>query len=97
MGVRMALGAAPGDLVWMILSEAFLLVLAGVVVGVPAALGVTRLAGSQIAGLLFGVKAADPISIATATLLLIAVSAIAAYLPARRTSRTDPMVALRNE
>jgi ABC-type antimicrobial peptide transport system permease subunit len=92
MGVRMALGAAPGDLVRMILGEAFLLVLAGIAAGVPIALGVARFAGSQISGLLFGLRATDSVSVAVATL-----SAIAAYLPARRASRVDPMAALRNE
>jgi predicted permease len=97
MGIRMALGAGRGDVVWMILKEALLLVLAGVALGVPVALGVTRLAGSQISGLLFGVKATDPVAIGTAALLLISVATIAAFLPARRASRVDPMVALRNE
>jgi ABC-type antimicrobial peptide transport system permease subunit len=97
MGIRMALGAGRSNVVWMILKEALLLVLAGVALGVPVALGVTRLAGSQISGLLFGVKAADPATIGTAALLLISVATIAAFLPARRASRVDPMVALRNE
>jgi predicted permease len=97
MGIRMALGAGRADVVWMILKEALLLVLAGVVVGIPVALGVTRLAGSQISGLLFGVKATDPFTIATAAVLLISVATMAAFLPARRASQVDPMVALRNE
>jgi ABC-type antimicrobial peptide transport system permease subunit len=97
MGIRMALGARRSSVVWMILKQALLLVLAGVALGVPVALGVTRLAGSQISGLLFGVKAADPATIATAALLLSLVAAIAAFLPARRASRVDPMVALRND
>jgi len=97
MGIRMALGAEPGDVVWMVLRQAMVLVLAGVAVGVPGALGVARLAGSQIAGLLFGLKAIDPIAFATATLVLVSVAAIAAYLPARRAARIDPTVALRNE
>jgi len=97
MGIRMALGAEPGNVVWMILRQALMLVVTGVAVGVPAALGVARLAGSQISGLLFGLTATDPIAIATAIVLLLAVAAIAAYLPARRAARVDPMVALRNE
>ena len=97
MGVRTALGAAPGDLVCMILREAFLLVLAGIAAGAPMAIGVARVAGSQIAGLLFGLNATDPLAMATAAFLLVAVSAIAAYFPARRASRVDPMVALRSE
>jgi predicted permease len=97
MGVRMAMGAERGDVVWLIVRQALILVLAAIAAGVPVALGVARLAGSQISGLLFGVKATDPIAIASAILLLVTVATIAAYLPARRASRVDPMVALRNE
>ena len=61
------------------------------------ALGVSRLAGSRISGLLYGVEASDPGLIAGAGMMLAAVSAIAAYIPARRASRVDPMVALRND
>jgi ABC-type antimicrobial peptide transport system permease subunit len=97
MGIRMALGAEPGDVVWMVLRQALMLVLAGVAIGVPAALSVMRLAGSQISGLLFGLKAVDPIAFVTATMLLVSTAAIAAYIPARRAARVDPTVALRNE
>jgi len=97
LGIRMALGAGRGEVVWMILREALLLVLAGVVLGVPVALGVARVAGSRISGLLFGLNATDPLTIVTAALSLILVAMFAAYLPARRASRVDPMAALRNE
>src|SRR5262249_52388294 len=97
MGLRMALGAGHADVIWMILREALLLVLAGVTLGVPVALAVSQIAGSQISGLLFGLKATDPFTIATATLLLVVVASFAAYLPARRAAKVDPMVALRNE
>jgi predicted permease len=97
MGIRMAIGAKPGDLIWMILREAFVLVLAGAIVGVPVALGAARLVGSRVSGLLFGLKATDPATILMAALLLLAVSGVAALLPARRASRVDPMSALRNE
>jgi ABC-type antimicrobial peptide transport system permease subunit len=97
LGIRMALGAGRSEVVWMILREALLLVLAGVVLGVPVALGVARVVGSRISGLLFGLDATDPLTIITAALSLILVATFAAYLPARRASRVDPMAALRNE
>jgi len=97
MGVRMALGAQRRDVLWMILREALSLVLIGVGLGVPVALAAARLAANQISGLLFGLNAGDPVTIAAATGLLAAVAGVAAYLPARRASRVDPMVALRNE
>ena len=97
MGVRMALGAQRWDVLWMVLREALSLVLIGVGLGLPAALGAARLAENQISGLLFGLTTGDPVTIAAATGLLAAVAGVAAYLPARRASRVDPMVALRNE
>jgi predicted permease len=97
MGIRMALGARRGDVVWTVMREALLLVLTGVAIGVPVALGLARLTSSQVSGLLFGLKATDPLTIAVAAVTLMVVAAIAGYLPARRASRVDPMVALRNE
>jgi predicted permease len=97
MGIRMAVGARRMDVVWMIMREALLLVGTGVLIGIPAALAGARLASSQISGLLFGVSEIDPLTIATAAMLLVGVAALASYLPARRASHVDPMVALRNE
>jgi predicted permease len=97
MGIRMALGARRGDVVRMVMREALLLVVAGIAIGVPAALAGARVASSQVSGLLYGLEATDPLTIAEATLLLASVAMIAGYLPARRASRVDPMVALRNE
>jgi predicted permease len=97
MGVRMALGAQRWDVLWMVLREALSLVLIGVGLGLPAALAAARVAENQISGLLFGLTTGDPVTIAAATGLLAAVAGVAAYLPARRASRVDPMVALRNE
>jgi predicted permease len=93
IGIRMALGARPGNVLWMVLREALLLALVGVATGLPAALAATRL----IESLLFGLTPADPTTVSLATLLMIAVAASASYLPARRASRVDPMVALRYE
>ena len=63
----------------------------------PAAFVVGRLAGSKVSGLLFGLRATDPLTIGVATALMIAVSTFAGYLPARRAARVDPMIALRYE
>jgi predicted permease len=97
MGVRMALGARRADVVWLVVREAWLLVAAGIAVGIPAAVAAARLASSQIAGLLFGLAATDPLTIAIASGSLFVVATMAAYLPARRASHVDPMVALRTE
>jgi predicted permease len=91
IGVRMALGARARDVRRLVMREALTPVLIGVAFGVPAALGAAQLAST----LLFGLKATDPWTILGATLLLILVAALAGYLPARRASRTDPMIALR--
>jgi predicted permease len=97
LGLRMALGARPTELVGMVLREAMILVVAGIAVGVPAAMIIIRLAGSQIAGLLFQLTPSDPWTIGAASLVLVAVAAAAAYLPARRSSRVNPLIALRSE
>jgi ABC-type antimicrobial peptide transport system permease subunit len=97
IGIRTALGARRGDVIWLVMREALVLVGIGIAAGVPAALLAARLASSQIAGLLFGLEANDPLTLAAATTFLIVVAALAAYLPARRAARVDPMMALRNE
>jgi len=93
IGIRMTLGAQQGDVLWLILRETLALVLIGVAVGLVASLSATRLVSSM----LFGLKPTDPMTISFAILMLIAVAAFAGYLPARRASRVDPMVALRYE
>src|SRR5262245_6475755 len=97
MGIRMALGATRVDVIWTVMREGLLLVAAGVAIGVPVALAAGRIASNQISGLLFGLRATDPVTIALAAVLLALVASAAAYVPARRASRVDPMVALRNE
>jgi macrolide transport system ATP-binding/permease protein len=97
IGIRMALGAERRDVLWLVLRETMILVMTGIAIGVPAALAVGRLAGHLVSGLLFGLTATDPITIAIAALLLAGGAAVAGYLPARRASRVDPMLALRYE
>jgi predicted permease len=93
VGVRMALGAQRSDIARPILREALLLAGAGLAVGLPAALALTRLIKSQ----LYGVTPTDPLTLAAGAILLLAVALLAAWLPARRASRVDPMIALRAE
>ena len=81
------------SVLWLVLREALTLVVIGLVVGVLASLALTKTAAS----LLYELKPNDPLTIALATLLLAFVAVVAGYLPARRASRVDPMVALREE
>jgi predicted permease len=93
IGIRMALGARRGDVIWLVLREALGLVASGVVIGLLASLATMKTAST----LLFGLEPNDPPTIAAATLALIAVAALAGYLPARRAARVDPMTALRED
>jgi len=93
IGLRMALGARPIDVLWLIMRDTQALVVAGVLVGTAASLG----AGHLIRGVLFGLVPWDTTTLACAICVLLTVGAIASYLPARRAMRVDPMVALRHE
>jgi ABC-type antimicrobial peptide transport system permease subunit len=93
IGIRIALGARASDVVRLVMKETMWLVVIGVAIGLSAALATTRL----ISALLFGLTPADPLTIAVAALLMIAVAALAGYLPARKASRVDAMTALRYE
>jgi predicted permease len=91
IGLRMAMGAQPRQVLALVLRQGMLLALIGAAVGILVALPVARLAG----GLLYGVSATDPFTYAGITLLLMGVALLACYLPARRATRIDPLVALR--
>jgi ABC-type antimicrobial peptide transport system permease subunit len=93
IGVRMALGARGGDVLLMVMRESMVLVMSGLAIGLAGASVARRLIESQ----LFGLAATDIPTQAGATLVMVVVSALAGYLPARRASRVDPMVALRWE
>jgi putative ABC transport system permease protein len=93
IGIRMSLGAQRRRVLWMMFRETLLLVFAGIVIGIPAVLGVARLIRNQ----LFGVTPADAGTLTVATLILLGVALLAGYIPALRAARVDPMVALRYE
>lgn len=93
IGVRMSLGAQRGDVVWMVLRNALGLVAAGLAVGLPLCLWVSRFVES----LLFGVEPNDPLTLAVTVTILTGVTLLAASIPARKASRVDPLMALRHE
>ncbi|MGH9764717.1 MAG: FtsX-like permease family protein, partial [Blastocatellia bacterium] len=93
IGIRMALGAKRRNIVWMILAEALVLVGIGIGVGLPVVVA----SNQMVQNLLFNAKSVDVELIAVGAIALVCVAALAAYIPARRASRTDPMIALRYE
>ena len=93
IGIRIAIGAARKDVLWLVMREVLTLLAIGVAVALPAAWILTQMVRSQ----LYGIEPADPVSIVTATLAIAAVAALAGYLPAYRATRVDPMHALRYE
>ncbi|HXM43191.1 MAG TPA: ABC transporter permease [Bryobacteraceae bacterium] len=93
IGIRVALGASGGDMLRMVIGRGLLLAGVGLAIGLAAAFGLTRLLSS----LLFGVKANDPIAFGAVVLTLGAVAWLAVYIPARRATRIDPLIALRYE
>ncbi|HXW56502.1 MAG TPA: ABC transporter permease [Candidatus Cybelea sp.] len=93
IGIRIALGAQRGSVLWLVLRESLVLVLIGVLLGLP----VVFAAGKWISSLLFGVMPADPAAIGASTILMFLIGTLACYFPALRAMRIDPMVALRYE
>jgi len=93
IGIRLALGAGRGDVQWMVMRESLWMVAAGLLIGIPAALALTK----YIQASLYGIKANDPVSFVAAGVLMAGVAGLAACIPARRAARVDPMRALRCE
>jgi ABC-type antimicrobial peptide transport system permease subunit len=93
IGIRMALGAGRPNMLWMILREILVLVSFGIVIGIPVTLAGDRM----VSNMLFGLNPTDPATLVGATAILLTVAAVAGFLPARRASLVDPMVALRYE
>jgi putative ABC transport system permease protein len=93
IGIRMALGAKGGDVLGLVIKTGLRLVLAGVAVGLMASLALSRVIETQ----LWGVSAYDPVTLGGAVLLLLATGVLACWIPARRASRVEPLVALRYE
>jgi putative ABC transport system permease protein len=93
IGIRLALGAQPADVLKMVLKQGMLLVACGIALGLVCAFALTR----SMSSLLYGVSASDPRTFGLISLLLVVVAFAANYIPARRATKVDPMVALRYE
>jgi len=93
IGIRAALGASPHATLWLVLRQALAMAVAGLAAGIAASFGLTRLLVAQ----LFGVKPSDPLTFAAVPLILLAVALAAAWIPAVRATRIDPLTALHHE
>jgi putative ABC transport system permease protein len=97
IGIRMALGAVPGQVARMVVSETFWIVGGGLAIGIALALAVASASHGVLAGVLFDLSPADPLILASAALSILSLAALAAYVPARRASRIDPVAAVKYE
>ena len=97
IGIRVALGAQTKTLLWMVMRESLVLLALGLAIGVPVALGVARGMASVFKGQLYHVSALDPVAFITAALVVSAMTVVAAWIPARRAAKVDPLTALRCE
>jgi ABC-type antimicrobial peptide transport system permease subunit len=93
IGIRMALGARRAEVVWLVLRQSVRLTSIGIVFGLIAAAAVTR----SVQGMLYGLSPVDPVTLLTVSLVFVPVAALASYVPARRATAVDPLVALRCE
>jgi ABC-type antimicrobial peptide transport system permease subunit len=97
IGIRIALGARPGKVARMVVTEAFGIVAGGLAIGVPAALAAALVARGVLAGVLFGLSPMDPLILSSSTVAILLIASLAAYVPARRASRIDPVAAIKYE
>jgi ABC-type antimicrobial peptide transport system permease subunit len=97
IGIRVALGAVPGQVARMVVGETFWIVSGGLTTGIVLAVGAALAARSLLAGVLFELSPADPLILSSVVLSILLLAALAAYLPARRASQVDPVAAVRYE
>jgi predicted permease len=97
IGIRMALGARPGEVARMVVAEAFAIVAGGLAIGVPVALAAGRIARGALADVLFELSPTDPLILSSSALAILLIASLAAYVPARRASRIDPIAAVKYE
>jgi ABC-type antimicrobial peptide transport system permease subunit len=97
IGIRMALGAVPGQVARMVVGEAFGIVAVGLAIGVPAAIATAMAARAVLAGVLFELSPTDPLVLSSSALAILLIASLAAYVPARRASRIDPVAAVKYE
>lgn len=93
IGIRVALGALSGNVIWLVMREVVLLVVTGITIAIPLALGLSRFVQNE----LYGITATDPISIAAAAILLAGIATLAGFVPAVRAASADPLQVLRYE